>query len=468
MKKKIKALLTRKTKAVKKAKVVAPKIVTPKTLKGVMCLALKPLVNRVEERKDYPGYKAFDLPEQFLLLEVCEYTKPVKQLRIFDGVTIKNLTILETLEFETLGDTTTIFEAWYKYSIDNLPELIPYRHTIGSDPEIFVEDVKGDIVPAFHFLKEKPGPELVRYDEKTAMHCDYPAYWDGFQAEFETRPNTCMGWHGDAIQNGLKKVLVAARLHDKNAKLSLKTVMNIPDKLLKESKPEHVQFGCMPSLNIYGLEAPKRDGREVDFRMCGGHIHFGIGKRSQEEIAACVKSLDAILAVACVSLFASFDDPKRRILYGLPGEYRNPAHGIEYRTLSNAWLAHPVIAHMVFDLGRKALSVGLYNLFPALKWRCSEEETIRIVRECDVEASRKVLDANKPVMIQIFKSIYGDANMSEAAFSAFRNGMESILITPTDIIGNWDLDKAWATHCKNPNKMFSNAFYAISQGKKVA
>jgi hypothetical protein len=66
----------------------------------------------------------------------------------------------------------------------------------------------------------------------------------------------------------------------------------------------------------------------VPFRTTGGHIHFGIGKRDDETVSRMVKALDAIIGVACVSLFDGIDDPRRRRMYGLAGEYRLPEYGV--------------------------------------------------------------------------------------------------------------------------------------------
>src|ERR1019366_5440055 len=95
-----------------------------------------------------------------------------------------------------------------------------------------------------------------------------------------------------------------------------------------------------------------------------------------------VKAMDAIAGVACVALFAKYDNPIRRQYYGLPGEYRLPKHGLEYRALSNAWLIHPLIMNLVIDFARKAAIMGKEGLFS--KWKATEQETIDCITNCDV------------------------------------------------------------------------------------
>lgn len=237
------------------------------------------------------------------------------------------------------GRKTKAFEKLFdEYIIKNM--RLGKVNSIGSDPEMFIEDKDGVVVPAFTFLgsKKEPNKGTVPADNSNSRVNNI--YWDGFQAEFDTTANECLGWHSDSIRQGI------AGLYDllpKGAKLSTKPTIDVPPSMLLEAKEEHVQFGCMPSYNVYGMKGLALDGRDVPFRSAGGHIHFGIGKQTHESVAPMIKALDAILGVACVSLFAGIDDPRRRTMYGLAGEYRLPDHGVEYRTLSNAWMCHPAI-----------------------------------------------------------------------------------------------------------------------------
>ena len=160
-----------------------------------------------------------------------------------------------------------------------------------------------------------------------------------------------------------------------------------------------------------------------------------------------VKALDAILGVACVSLFAKYDDPMRLKLYGLPGEYRLPAHGLEYRSLSNAWLSHPFITNLVFDLARKALVFGEkgYRKY----WNASDEEVIRCMVDCDVELAHEIMERNKRLFCGIIKASYNWASDAtiEMLYNVFYNGMESAINDPSDFVKNWKLSpSSWIRH----------------------
>ena len=351
--------------------------------------------------------------------------------------------------------------------------------TIGSDPEIFVEDDKGNVMPAFLFLGSKQAPTSIpvaNYQPKN------DAYWDGFQAEFTTYATHCISQHCDSIRRGLKVVLDNARKQDKKATLSTKTVMNVSQEQLESAKEEHVTFGCMPSFNAYQMKGLAMSGREVPFRPAGGHIHFGCKKHTPEHFTTIVKTLDAILGVACVSLFAKYDDPRRRQLYGLAGEFRLPPHGMEYRVLSNAWLIHPMLVNLVFDLARKSFTIGDKG-FRHL-WKAEESEVIEVINACNVEGAQKILTRNKDMLIKIFEGTYTASyagaravpaptghvkkEQLEHIFNIFMNGIDAVIENPNDFVKNWKLDGEWGDHCDRDRLDVTYLLPTIISGKKVA
>lgn len=334
----------------------------------------------------------------------------------------------------------------------------------GADPEIFVVDGKGEVIPSWKFLGSKKEPSRPL---PNLIHGNNAIYWDGLQAEFDVAPEICLAWVLDSVQRGLAGTLIEARKFDKSAKLSNANVLMVPDEVLSSAADEHIQFGCMPSKNAYGLSGRTEHGRNVPYRFAGGHIHFGcksqLGEKKEEMAVRVIKAMDAIVGVACVSLFAEYDAPVRREFYGLAGEYRLPPHGIEYRTLSNSWLIHPLVANMVFDLARKAAAYGLSELD---NWNATEDEVIRAIQNCDVDLARSILRRNEDQFERIVGTFY--LNPSTAA-KLYSDGLEKFIANPEDIEGNWGLAKPelWQTHCDGPMKNWKTCFGPISKGKKV-
>jgi len=257
---------------------------------------------------------------------------------------------------------------------------------LGADPEIFLEKSDGTLIPAFTFLPSKYEP--LRTPEENQNY-----YWDGFQAEYNIVPSTDITECLKSVRYGLKALLRAAQAHDSTARLSLKTVVETPLEMLRKLPPEFVEFGCMPSYNVYAIAGMGLDGISCPYRFAGGHIHFGISRseKAMDAIPDIVRALDAVLGVACVSLFENFDNPVRRQYYGLAGEHRLPPHGLEYRSLSDAWLFNPKLASMVLDLARKVV-VAVVN--GRNKWVASQEEVIECILRSDVGLARKILKRN--------------------------------------------------------------------------
>ena len=73
-------------------------------------------------------------------------------------------------------------------------------------------------------------------------------------------------------------------------------------------------------------------------RTASGHVHIGWGKEMtdhNEQARAAAVQMDFYLGLP--SLFYD-NDTRRRSMYGKAGCYRLKPYGVEYRTLSNAWL----------------------------------------------------------------------------------------------------------------------------------
>lgn len=359
---------------------------------------------------------------------------------------------------------------WHKAVKEKLPELTHrVACTIGADPEVFVVAKDGSVLPAWEYMPGKNKPLDFRTSDGAFTGT---AYWDGFQAEFTTQAGiTCLMQMGDIVQAGLQKIMTTARAKNPKAKLTLASVVQVSDEVLASAKEEHVQFGCAPSYNVYGLQGNTTHGRQVPYRFAGGHIHFGLrdggGVWDKERIVRAVRVLDSVLGVACVSMFANQDNPVRRQFYGQPGEYRLPPHGLEYRTLSNAWLAHPLIFQMVFDLARAAAGLadeGLGNV-----WDATENETVEIIMNHEVDRARAILKRNESVFKGIIRSIGGSYMPPEAADVAYRiwlGGMEEAVADPSDIEGNWNLSKAWYAHSSDKKASFGTAYIGLGQKKK--
>lgn len=313
---------------------------------------------------------------------------------------------------------------------------VPIRYmTFGTDPEIFAM-ANGAVFPAYKWLPPKSASNGL--------------FWDGVQAEFTVAPDRCISWIVDRIYYKLraaKKVLDS--LPQPNARLSVASVVDYPEEERLNAAKEHVQLGCKPSLNVYRMGGELvTNGRDLPVRFAGGHVHVELPIATPLE--PCVKALDAILGVWSVGAAASFDNPIRRRYYGLPGEYRPTSYGLEYRSLSNFWLMHPALTHIMFEIARATISLVLAH--QEHNWVAAEDEVIRAIITSDARAAREILNRNKDV----FTSLLSDAVCETGANEALRAGMhglESVVPAPTEIERNWLLtgDYTWQSHSEGAN-----------------
>jgi hypothetical protein len=282
---------------------------------------------------------------------------------------------------------------------------------IGADPEIFIEDSKGNLIPAFEFLPSK--------DKPLKTNSNQTCYWDGFQAEFTVQPSNDLNECIKSMQGSLQTILKQARYLDPKARISKQNVVPVSLDYLKTLEHHLVEFGCMPSYNIYNIAGMGTDGLVTPYRFAGGHIHFGIGQHPPEVIERIVKSLDNVLGLACVILFKEVDNPIRRQYYGLVGEYRLPPHGLEYRTLSNAWLQDPKLTYQILDLAQKIVE---HTLTSPLAFKATQEQVVETILTCNVDKARKIIQDN----LDVFKLLNYDISLLP-------------IVVDKDVHVNWNL-----------------------------
>lgn len=118
-------------------------------------------------------------------------------------------------------------------------------------------------------------------------------------------------------------------------------------------------MGCDPDFCAWtDGTVNNRPDNPSPFRAAGGHIHLGwdrdVDIRDPSHIDDCctmAKQLDYYLGINSLR----YDpDSERRKLYGQAGAFRPKSYGMEYRTLSNAWMLSPKLMGWVFDAAQKA------------------------------------------------------------------------------------------------------------------
>jgi Phage phiEco32-like COOH.NH2 ligase-type 2 len=288
--------------------------------------------------------------------------------------------------------------------------------SLGSDPEVFAVDEKGFVVPAFDFCGAKAdieaearriwGIDLMWQKLHNSYKNNIP-FWDGFQAEWMTSAHRCLEGLTQDVGRGLYNTHKNLMRKHPSAKLVSDNLVEIPEHMLLTAAEEHVQFGCSPSKNAYNTPPLAiANGREVGIRAAGVHIHFGIGDTPNK--AELVKLLDASMGIASVAMFGKEEDHRRRELYGRAGEYRTPAHGLEYRVLSSAVLQHPYRFHLMVDMGRYVMRLGMAGLLGFVEFAADPQACQAVINNNDIEGARELLAKNKKFWQEFFKRSYNN------------------------------------------------------------
>lgn len=322
-------------------------------------------------------------------------------------------------------------------------EQLVYRENqaTGADPEIFVVTgkTKKSLLPAFEFLPgKKKAVSVAGYGGPSSC------YFDGFAAEFQIPSGGCHSFVIDYIRTGLQGIHKAAKKRDPVAELTIQGSFAIPKKLLDDSEDDHVGLGCQPSLNAYDdLPELPNDGRQLPIRFAGGHIHFGMARLTKERALSYVKGCDLLAGIGGVAIFADVDGPARRQFYGRAGEYRLPVHGLEYRVLSNAWLCHPSVTHLMFNLARVGLKVGGGGY--AEKLGLSTDQIRGIINNCDVRGARKWLNGNIGLLEKLLTND-GCRSKKDTLKAIVNGGVGDVIKDFHDVGKNWKLDGEWRAH----------------------
>lgn len=114
------------------------------------------------------------------------------------------------------------------------------------------------------------------------------------------------------------------------------------------------RFGCDPDFNVYLKEINIPPSSKTTLRCCGGHIHVGYDDPQQDTSELLVKALDITLGLDSILLDK---DTERRKMYGKAGTFRFKEYGIEYRTLSNYWIASDNLVGWVYSRVEKAIEL---------------------------------------------------------------------------------------------------------------
>lgn len=220
------------------------------------------------------------------------------------------------------------------------------EYLIGADPELFVMDVKSGAFRSAHDLLpgSKQSPFAV---DKGAVQPD------GTAAEFNILPAKTV----DEFTVNITSVLVSLQnmVHARNPDLRLKVIptAHFDAEYFKGLPAEALAFGCTPDFDAWTSKKNTFRGTNKPYRTGAGHIHIGWteGEKTDDtaHIFDCMQMTRQLDSCLYFSSLLWDLDKERRTLYGKIGAFRPKSYGVEYRSISNAWIADPDLHVWVFN-----------------------------------------------------------------------------------------------------------------------
>lgn len=218
--------------------------------------------------------------------------------------------------------------------------------TIGADPEVFVSK-DGQLQSAYGLVK---GDKRIPYRVKKGA-----VQVDGMALEFNIEPADDEQQFLDNLQTVQDELKSMIEGHE----FIYDPTVIFPDEILDIMPQVALDLGCEPDFNGYTLAVNKKPRPKHGMRTAGGHVHIG-GIDTDDPHSEHHMYLSGKLArimdeeVGVYSILWDKDD-ERRSLYGKAGCFRPKHYGMEYRTMSNAWVFNKALASFVFQGTRRAI-----------------------------------------------------------------------------------------------------------------
>lgn len=260
------------------------------------------------------------------------------------------------------------------------------KFRIGCDPELFVK--KGDVfLSAFGLIKgDKKNPFPVRNGAVQV---------DGMALEFNINPADTEDQFFFSVNDVLTQMKAMVPDYDVIAC----PVAHFSNDYLMQQPREALELGCDPDYNAWNGTVNNKPDASRPMRTASGHIHIGwtdgqdIG--SPEHISnsqAATKQLDFMLGLPSVIYD---EDVERREMYGKAGCCRYKPYGVEYRTLSNAWLTSEKLTRMVYRNAILAMNrlvqgdrlVDKYGDIQSIINTSDKKEALKIIKREGIEVA---------------------------------------------------------------------------------
>lgn len=253
---------------------------------------------------------------------------------------------------------------------------------VGADPECFVKQ-NGVFVSAHNLIRgDKKNPQPVKNGAVQV---------DGMALEFNIDPAATEHEFCINIQSVYDQLKLMVPHHEVVAC----PVADFTQEYLATQPAEALELGCEPDYNAWmGNMNPRPDGNRP-MRTASGHVHIGFTNGQDindvdhvNRAASVVRQMDFFLGIPSLTYD---NEQRRREMYGRAGACRYKSYGVEYRTLSNAWLLSKERMAWVF----RAVQRGMKELMEGNALDKKYGDIQEIINTSNLKEAKAIIKAEK-------------------------------------------------------------------------
>jgi hypothetical protein len=280
---------------------------------------------------------------------------------------------------------------------------------IGTDPEFFVCDKDGVILPPVWFKKKGILFPLIEDPEHKHpvyfINGDIKIIQDGAAFEVNATPSRNPEQFYQKMK--LAKDTLSEFADKTGNQVIIKSAVKFNPKLFNKShrKDEEVRqcfiTGCDPDKDAFdaSFEAYEFDIEKLEHRFGGGHLHLSGHPTFGQYPLPAIK----LLAITCGNYYVANskmieEDRIRASYFGSAGKYRPQKYpdgtlGIEYRSLPNYWTVNPDMIESIFGWAEKtAAYLDDHRMGYELIQTFSEKTRLNM-KEIDIDGAKNILAA---------------------------------------------------------------------------
>lgn len=251
---------------------------------------------------------------------------------------------------------------------------------LGADPEVFMK-LDGKFISAYNMIPgDKVNPFAVN---------DGAVQVDGMALEF----NIDAADDGEAFLHNITSVMAQLKQMVPEYEVVAVPVAEFGSEYIAAQPLAARELGCDPDYNAWSGKENVSPNEELPFRTGAGHVHLGWTEGATiddpahlSEAQAIVRQLDFFLGLPSLLYDAGV---KRRSMYGAAGAFRCKPYGVEYRTLSNAWLQSEDLISWVYRASNAAVTAMLEGNVLEKQYGDIQD----IINTSNVEAALEIIEA---------------------------------------------------------------------------